>query len=525
MMKKIVIVGMLIIILILSISIEKNKNEVSKATSPSYITYGTTAKINNLKLTNSEDRRSKDILVALFEGLVKEDESGKIIPGLAKEYSVSEDNIEYVFKLKDNVFYSNGDKITSQSYKKFLLEFLKDKDNIYAKDLNCIFGVPEYRDGKNDAEAVAINCPDDETLTIRLNYPCNELLNILASPVMGLRDYNNLDSFKNSIKNIRYTGPFSIDSMEKEDIIISKNNKYYDKDNVTNEKIKFISFNTIEEALALFEAPDTARKDEGVDMLLEVPVNEVSRLSKEDKIETFQGSDTYYMVFNNKSSAVNNIYIRNLIENSISKEKYVSEIAKEILSVANSYDTENGTKEVFSPNIKPLDEGSLTTEKEKLKDTALTIIYEKNSLTSQLTQFVEEDIKKAFQVETHFIECSREDLEEKLSHGEYDIALMNFQRRYNYLGEYLQSLGEGSALNYTKYSNQEFNSLLQEARYEKNEEARKLLYDKCEKILREEVVSIPLCSVKYPLCIREDLQGIRVNKTGNIIFNGLKIKK
>lgn len=112
MMKKIVIVGMLIIILILSISIEKNKNEVSKATSPSYITYGTTAKINNLKLTNSEDRRSKDILVALFEGLVKEDESGKIIPGLAKEYSVSEDNIEYVFKLKDNVFYSNGDKIT-----------------------------------------------------------------------------------------------------------------------------------------------------------------------------------------------------------------------------------------------------------------------------------------------------------------------------------------------------------------------------------------------------------------------------
>ncbi|MEQ4544062.1 MAG: ABC transporter substrate-binding protein, partial [Pantoea agglomerans] len=51
----------------------------------------------------------------LFEGLTNQDAQGKIVPGVAQSWS-SSDNKNWVFTLRNNARWSNGDPVTTQDF-------------------------------------------------------------------------------------------------------------------------------------------------------------------------------------------------------------------------------------------------------------------------------------------------------------------------------------------------------------------------------------------------------------------------
>ncbi|MFN6887397.1 ABC transporter substrate-binding protein, partial [Proteus mirabilis] len=51
----------------------------------------------------------------LFEGLVIEDERGRPIPGVAQSWR-TEDNRVWIFTLRDNAKWSNGEKVTASDF-------------------------------------------------------------------------------------------------------------------------------------------------------------------------------------------------------------------------------------------------------------------------------------------------------------------------------------------------------------------------------------------------------------------------
>ena len=60
---------------------------------------------------------TKEILFNIYEGLLKPDETGELIPAVAKEYSVSEDGLTYSFVLRDGVKFHNGNPVTAEDVK------------------------------------------------------------------------------------------------------------------------------------------------------------------------------------------------------------------------------------------------------------------------------------------------------------------------------------------------------------------------------------------------------------------------
>ena len=60
---------------------------------------------------------TKEVLFNLFEGLVKPDENGELIPAVASDYKVSEDGKTYTFTLRENVKFHNGDVVTAEDVK------------------------------------------------------------------------------------------------------------------------------------------------------------------------------------------------------------------------------------------------------------------------------------------------------------------------------------------------------------------------------------------------------------------------
>lgn len=55
----------------------------------------------------------RDIIELVFSGLMKYNDKGEIVPDLAREYKVLDGGKVYEFKLKDNIFWSDGKRVTS----------------------------------------------------------------------------------------------------------------------------------------------------------------------------------------------------------------------------------------------------------------------------------------------------------------------------------------------------------------------------------------------------------------------------
>lgn len=64
----------------------------------------------------SQDNTSNTIINAVFEGLVRKGEDGTELPGVAESWDISEDGLKYVFHLRQDAKWSNGDPVTANDF-------------------------------------------------------------------------------------------------------------------------------------------------------------------------------------------------------------------------------------------------------------------------------------------------------------------------------------------------------------------------------------------------------------------------
>ncbi|MCK4918499.1 MAG: hypothetical protein KAS02_01815 [Candidatus Pacebacteria bacterium] len=67
--------------------------------------------INPILATSKAD---EDLSILIYSGLLKATPSGKLIPDLAESYEISEDRYVYTFKLKDDLKFHDGEKLTTK---------------------------------------------------------------------------------------------------------------------------------------------------------------------------------------------------------------------------------------------------------------------------------------------------------------------------------------------------------------------------------------------------------------------------
>src|SRR5690606_19205426 len=62
------------------------------------------------------DVEGSEIMRSLFEGLMNEDQTGNLVPGVATGYDLSDDKTTYTFHLRDNAVWSDGKPVTAQDF-------------------------------------------------------------------------------------------------------------------------------------------------------------------------------------------------------------------------------------------------------------------------------------------------------------------------------------------------------------------------------------------------------------------------
>jgi peptide/nickel transport system substrate-binding protein len=129
---------------------------------------------------------------SMAQGLVRFDERGQVIPGLAERWNVSDDGLSYIFRLQTGEW-PDGRKIKADEVARILARQLRPASTNPLKDtLGAV------------SEIVAMT---DRVIEIRLKAPRPNLLQLLAQPEFGL------------VRASVGTGPFHVPTVEEQSAI------------------------------------------------------------------------------------------------------------------------------------------------------------------------------------------------------------------------------------------------------------------------------------------------------------------
>src|SRR5262245_4427911 len=77
---------------------------------------GNGTEIQTLDPHRGEEVQGSNVQRDLYEGLVSEAPNGEIVPGVAESWTASDDGKTYVFNLRHDARWSNGDPVTSADF-------------------------------------------------------------------------------------------------------------------------------------------------------------------------------------------------------------------------------------------------------------------------------------------------------------------------------------------------------------------------------------------------------------------------
>src|SRR5690606_29217830 len=77
---------------------------------------GLTAEISTLDPHFNVLVETSSVLLDLYEGLVRLDPGGNVVPGVAESWTVSDDGRRYTFVLRDDVRWSDGSALTADDF-------------------------------------------------------------------------------------------------------------------------------------------------------------------------------------------------------------------------------------------------------------------------------------------------------------------------------------------------------------------------------------------------------------------------
>lgn len=132
------------------------------------------------------DGFSFEVISAFQEGLVIYAADDTVIPGVATDWTVSEDGKEYVFNLDPNAKWSNGDPVTANDFV-FAWRRLADPATAaeYAIMLQTarVLNAADITAGNKAKEELGVEAVDDKTLKVSLDTAVPYFLQLMTFPV------------------------------------------------------------------------------------------------------------------------------------------------------------------------------------------------------------------------------------------------------------------------------------------------------------------------------------------------------
>jgi oligopeptide transport system substrate-binding protein len=168
------------------------------------------------------------LLLQLYAGLTRLDETGEVYPSLASGWQISDDGRTYRFAIRDDLAFSDGTPLTAEDIRRSWLRLLDPETGATAPDvLTVIEGAAERLTGDSTEDEVGIAAPDDETLVVTLRHPASYFLQIAATPsAFVVPPTADASPSWQTPTGFVGSGPYVVDGTEGLDLVLRANERY-----------------------------------------------------------------------------------------------------------------------------------------------------------------------------------------------------------------------------------------------------------------------------------------------------------
>lgn len=475
------------------------------------------------------DTTSGAILASAFEGLTRLDAKGEPTEGMAEKVEVSEDGKTYTYTLRD-AKWSNGDPVIAQDFE-FAWKWALDPENAadYAYQLYYIVGAEEYNNGEGSADDIGVKVIDEKTLEVTLVNPTPFFDELTAFytyfPVNSKLAEENPDWYKDpSGEDFVGNGPFNLDEFASADhITLSKNDNYWDKDNVALDKVN----------ISMIESEATALKEYQAGNLdyLGAPFNSIDLNAldgfKEDgTLNVSDQAGTYMIVFNTKDEILGNKNIREALTIAIDRQGLIDNVTKGEQKPGSGLVplTMTGFEEpadYFKSNDieaakAALEKGLTELGLDSPADLKIKLSYNTSEAHAAIMQFVQQGWSKNLGIDVSLDNSEWQVYLEQLDAGEYQAGRYGWVGDFNDPINFLEIYKRDGGNNQTGWTNEEYTNLLNQVATETDEAARTQYMKDAEEILMSEFPISPIYFYTNLSVKQDSVKNMEADPMGNV---------
>ncbi|MFC0268854.1 peptide ABC transporter substrate-binding protein [Kushneria aurantia] len=445
-----------------------------------------------------------DVLGDLYEGLVTLGPEGDYRPGVARDWSVSDDGLVWTFELRDNARWSDGEAVTAED---FVLAFQRVLDpataSVYANLLYPIRGGAAINAGEAAPESLGVRADGEHRLVIELAHPTPWLptlmAHIVASPVPAhlLREYG---SDWTDLDHIATNGAFTPHSWTSHDHLAAvKNPWFHAADGVALDGVNYYPVEDLNSGLARFQSGE-------LEIMRDFDANRLAWLRDHlgDAVHLHNQLATYYYALNSRPGhPTDDPRVREALNLALDRDIIANKVLSGAVTATDAL-VPAGTSGYTSQTMPGLD-----ADRQARLARARTLLAAAgygadNPLRLALRYNARDDHRRIavaiaamwrpLGIEVAMVNAEASVHYAALAEGDFDVARASWVADFDDASNFLGILTSDSAKNYGDYDSAEFDALMAESASERDPEARQALLEQAERVALGDYALAPIFS-------------------------------
>lgn len=274
----------------------------------------------------AEDVHAFNILIDLYEGLTTTSATGDVAPGVAESWQISDDGLEYIFNLRSSARWSNGEMVSATDFVRALRRVASPAlASSYGFLLEPIQNFDEIKAGELPADTLGVQAPDPYTLILKLRAPTPYMLSVLAMPTAfpihaDTEESANFSRAENFIGNGAYT---LADVTPEGPVILKRNELYWDAESVSFAEVRYFPIADPTTELSMYKSGE-------LDITNTIPGAEMKRIRSSAPGEAHISPSLafYYLAFDLTEKPFDDIALRESLSMAIDRDVLVELIGR-----------------------------------------------------------------------------------------------------------------------------------------------------------------------------------------------------
>lgn len=477
-------------------------------------TFANELDIKNLDSSDADDGMSFNAMHAVIDGLMDVDKDGKVTYGIAKEHTVSEDGLTHTFVLRD-AKWSNGDPVRAQDFVYAWQRILKKSGNyayMMGSDGAHLVGADELM-AKNEAgseltqedlDTLGAKAVDDQTLVVTLTSPVSYFEELMTFPCYFPQNEKFTEeqgqNYGKSADAILSNGSFVMESWEPgSKAVFTKNEDYWDADSV---KLDKLVMNLVQEPTVAAQNFDSGNND-----YAPIDSDLVDKYKDNDAFWNVKSGFLFYVMPNLQNADLQNQNLRKALSLAIDREDFAQNVLKDGSVEANGFVPEDLSKgpngEDFREDAKDFTTYDANAAQEALNqalqelgksEVTLRLLYGTDeSPMDTMATYLQNAFTKLDGLNIEMVATTKQDrIYNKEANGDFDLACTRWGPDYGDPTTYLYLMKTGNNNNYGKWSNEQYDALLNQINTELDVQKRWDLMLQAEELAMNDYANIPV---------------------------------